>query len=238
MKQVAIYLTNTDDSAFADNHPDDAEKVAAALRAVGADFAFSLFNVTKGVFPEDPLAFDAVILTGSPAYVDDDFGWIARTLDDIRKIETARIPMVGLCFGHQAIIAALGGEVAKRDFWIFGATGFTVADHRSWMQPAQPEMRLYAANKAQAVVLPEGMELIGSGANCPIAVTCKGDHVFTTQFHPEMSDSFIAALVEEYRGYLGPEVSEKADSSLTDGANGDVFMTWIKNFIELERGEG
>ncbi len=236
MKQVAIYLTNTDDSAFAARWPDDAEKVIAGLRAVGADYAFSVFDVTKGTFPNDPTSFDAVILTGSPAYVDDDEGWIARMLDDIRTIAAARVPMIGLCFGHQAIIAALGGKISKRDFWIFGAAEFTVAEHRDWMEPACGSMRLYAANLAQADAVPDGMQVLAGSPDCPIAMTCMGQHVFTTQFHPEMTDSFIADLVEEYAADLGDETATKSRGGLAGGADGPVFLSWVRNFIDLPRG--
>ncbi len=235
-KQVAIYMTNTDDSDFAQRHPDDVEKVTTSLRDVGADFDFIKYEVMKGEFPADPTRFDAVILTGSPAYVDDPEGWIARLLEDIRVMVAARTPLVGLCFGHQAIIAALGGQVSKRDFWIFGATGCTVTGRRPWMQPPLKDMRLYAANSAQADRLPDGMQLLATSGICPIAMTCFEDHVFTTQFHPEMSDEFVAALVEEYDDFLGAEVAQASRESLTGGAHGSIFMTWVRQFIELERG--
>lgn len=236
MKHVAIYLTNTDKSVFAARHPSDAGKVIDALKGVGAEFRFSVFDVTTGDFPDDPLAFDAVILTGSPAYVDDDDAWIARVLHDIRRIEAARVPLVGLCFGHQAIIAALGGEVRRKGSWIFGAADMDVTQTRRWMRQAPAAIRLYAANSAQAFALPAGMELLGTSADCPIAMACLDEHVFTTQFHPEMSDEFIAALVEEYRDYLGPDIAGRAAASLEGGADSALFMSWVRNFIEMERG--
>lgn len=235
MKHVAIYLTNTDTSAFAARHTSDAQKVVEALQAVGADFRFQVFDVTKGDFPADPLAFDAVILTGSPAYVDDADGWIARLMDDIRAIEAAKVPLVGLCFGHQAIVAALGGKVQRKDFWIFGAAPVQVVATRRWMPDAPAAFRLYAANSAQASALPKGMDLLGSSPNCPIAMAGLDEHVFTTQFHPEMSDSFIAALVAEYRDYLGPDVASRADASLAGGADSALFMAWVRDFIEMDR---
>ncbi|MCB1366362.1 MAG: type 1 glutamine amidotransferase [Rhodobacteraceae bacterium] len=236
MKHVAIYLTNTDNSEFAARHPSDAEKVMHALNAVGADFRYTILDVTRGAFPADPLAFDAVILTGSPAYVDDGDAWIARLLDDIRKIEAARVPLVGLCFGHQAIVAALGGEVRRKGAWIFGAAALSVTATRRWMGDAPATIRLYAANSAQAVRLPDGMDLLGTSPDCPVAMACLGEHVFTTQFHPEMSDDFIAALVAEYRDYLGPEVADRAGDSLKGGADSALFMAWVRDFIAMERG--
>ena len=69
MKRVAIYHNNTDRSDFALSQPEtDAEKVVLRLREAGADYDFTIFEPTEGDFPEDPTVFDAVILTGSPAF--------------------------------------------------------------------------------------------------------------------------------------------------------------------------
>jgi GMP synthase-like glutamine amidotransferase len=236
MKNVAIYLTNTDRSAFAARHSSDALKVIARLEGVGARYNFTIFDVTEGEFPTDPNAYDAVIITGSPAYVDDGDEWIGHLTKDIVAITNAKTPLIGLCFGHQAIMAALGGKVARKDFWIFGAEEFALHNSRPWMQPAAQTLKLYAANKAQVAELPDGFDLLGGSQACPIAVTALGNHVFTTQFHPEMDDGFIAALIEEYAEYLGPEVADAAFGSIEVPADGPIFGQWMRDFIDLPRG--
>ena len=39
--------------------------------------------------------------------------WVTRLLAEIRALAEARTPLLGVCFGHQAIAKALGGDVAK-----------------------------------------------------------------------------------------------------------------------------
>lgn len=236
MKRVAIYHNNTDRSAFALGQPEtDADKVVLRLREAGADYDCTVFEVTEGQFPADPTAYDAVVLTGSPAFIDDEGGWITRELADIRSLDAARVPLIGLCFGHQAIVAALGGEVGRVDRWIFGATDFDIAAARPWMTPAPDHLRLYAANLAQAKTLPPGFDLLGGSSRCPIALAAKGDHIFTTQFHPEMDDRFIADLVEEYAGDMGADVEAEARLSLQKTAQGALYFQWIRRFIEMDR---
>jgi GMP synthase-like glutamine amidotransferase len=235
MKKIAIYLTNTDRSAFAARHESDAAKVVARLKGVGADYDFTIYDVTEGAFAPDPTAYDAVIITGSPAYVDDGDDWIGHLQTDIRKLADAKTPMIGLCFGHQAIMAALGGTVSRKDFWIFGGAEATVNESRDWMQPAVKDIKLYAANKAQVSQLPLGFDLLGSTPNCPIAIAALDQHIFTTQFHPEMDDSFIAALLDEYAGHLGPETATQARASIQTPAEGALFGQWMRNFIDLPR---
>lgn len=235
MKNIAIYLTNTDRSDFAARHPNDAEKVIQLLRVAKAEYAYTIYDVTKEEIPDEGKVYDAVILTGSPAFIDDDDRWIELVLDEIRRLNAMRTPMVGLCFGHQAIIHALGGRVDKMDEWLFGAAQFEIRNTPEWMSPPKRDMKLYAANKAQATSLPRGMEVLGGAPECPFALTQLGDHILTTQFHPEMSDGFIAALVEQYSGYLGEELTAVANEQINGGADGALFGQWVRNFIDMRR---
>ena len=235
MTRIAIYLTNTDRSAFAARHEDDAQKVIRRLRGVGAEYDFAVFDVTEGVFAEEPTGFDGVILTGSPAFVDEGHRWIPRLLEHVRQMAAAKTPLIGLCFGHQAIAAALGGRVERRAGWIFGAASFAVHAHRGWMRPPAETLRLYAANRAQVAALPPGFDLLGGSETCPIALTALGDHVFSTQFHPEMEAGFIAALLAEHAGALGPEVARAARDSLRRPAEGETFGRWMREFLEMPR---
>lgn len=235
MKKIAIYLTNTDRSDFAARQGSDALKVVARLKEVGADYRFTIFDVTLGEFPSDPTAFDGVIVTGSPAYVDDGDEWISHLIRDIQILVAAKTPLIGLCFGHQAIMDALGGTVERKDFWIFGGTDMPISQTRPWMVPAAKNIKLYAANKAQVSKLPPGFDLLGGSKICPIALTALGDHVFTTQFHPEMDDFFIAELIDEYADYLGQETTQSSRASIKTPAEGELFGQWMRNFIELPR---
>lgn len=64
----------------------------------------------------DPRAFDIIVPLGSVrgVYEHDVIGsWIHREIDMLRAADEAGVPMLGVCFGAQAITAALGGTVEK-----------------------------------------------------------------------------------------------------------------------------
>ena len=66
-------------------------------------------------FP-DPLAFDAVVPMGAAwsVYDHDSIGtWIGDELDFLRRAHAASVPALGICFGGQALAAALGGKVVR-----------------------------------------------------------------------------------------------------------------------------
>lgn len=52
------------------------------------------------------------MVTEHDAFADDE--WIVRLVDYVRKAyETTDVALVGICFGHQIIARALGGEVRR-----------------------------------------------------------------------------------------------------------------------------
>jgi len=61
----------------------------------------------------DPETAAAFIITGSASSVTERAPWMLRTEEYVRRIVAAEVPLLGICFGHQLIGQALGGEVAK-----------------------------------------------------------------------------------------------------------------------------
>ena len=55
--------------------------------------------------------FAGVIVTGSGAMVTDRHDWSERTAAWLGEAAQAGLPLLGICYGHQLIAHALGGEV-------------------------------------------------------------------------------------------------------------------------------
>jgi len=231
--QLAILMTNTDESTFAQAHPKDGEKFAALIHAVRPDWSCEVFAVKDGAFPEDLSSFDGVMITGSPASVHDGEPWIVRLLELIREIVATGIPLFGACFGHQAIALALGGTVETNPGgWVFGLIKSDIVDPAPWMAPLGPELAQYGAHIEQVTELPQGARVLIGSAPCPVGGFAIGEKVYTTQNHPEMRPGFIAALVEEYAGKLPADVIDAARASLASKADYESFAETIARFFE------
>lgn len=229
---LAILMTNTDESAFSQVWPKDGEKFSALVQELRPDWSTEVFAVKDGVFPQDIGRFDGVMITGSPASVRDDAPWVTRLFEMIREIDSKEVPLFGACFGHQAIAVALGGAVGRNpEGWVHGYVEVVATTDLPWA--AQPEkIGLYASHIEQVTVLPEACEVVAQGPGCPMSGFIKGRRIFTTQYHPEMSDDFIAALVEECLDYVGEQVTEAARASLAHKADRDVFVGQLIGFFE------
>jgi GMP synthase-like glutamine amidotransferase len=209
--KIAVLLTNTDTSGFSKRFPDDGQKVVAKLRGLRPQWHYEVFAVKDGLFPSSVHDFDAYVLTGSPASVNDDVAWIHRLMVFIQELDAAGLPTIGLCFGHQAIAKALGGKVGRpvttdNAGWGLGFARTEFIETAAWMNPPQASICLLASHGEQVLELAPGTRVIGKNAFCPVASFAKDKHILTTEYHPEMSIQFMGELVEYLSKKLPDEV--------------------------------
>jgi GMP synthase-like glutamine amidotransferase len=229
---IAVLATNTDYSAFAARHPRDVEKFRVLLHGVRPEWKVTAFDLPRGEFPTELQGFDGFLIGGSPSSVHDEDPWIERLFTLIRAAHAAGVPLAGACFGHQAIAKALGGAVGRNPGpFVLGTAETLVTSPAPWMEPVA-RFRLAAAHGEQVLRLPPGAEVVGITPGCKAACYRIGGTVFATQYHPEMTPDFVAALVEEFAPKFPAEVGETARASLLHGTEGPRFAEWIARFFE------
>jgi GMP synthase-like glutamine amidotransferase len=221
---LAVLMTNTDESDFAQAHPKDGQKFQAMIHTVRPDWQVTVFSVKDGVFPAENARFDGWIIGGSPASVHDPEVWIERLFGLIRRLVAEGQPVFGACFGHQAVAMALGGVVGRNPGgWVFGLTE-TVMEGQT--------CRLYAAHVEQVLSLPPRAQALGGNADCAVGSYAIGERVLCTQYHPEMTHEFATALVQEYAPKLPADVAAQAEASLDQRADSPWIAERIARFFE------
>ena len=154
-------------------------------------------DARNGELPETASDFDAYLITGSRASVYDDEPWIDDLSAFVRDVADAGAPLVGICFGHQLLAHALGGEVRKAETgWGVGPHEVTIEAPEPWMEPGPLRPRLQYMHQDQVVRLPEGGQVIGASDHCPVAMLRVGDRLLGMQAHPEFSTAFVEALLD------------------------------------------
>lgn len=194
----------------------------------GHGFEFQTWAVVDGAFPDGPDAADGWIITGSKHGAYEDHDWIPPLEELIRKIDAAKRPMAGICFGHQIIAQALGGKVAKFD-------GGWAVGHVTYEQDGQP-VTLNAWHQDQVVTRPKSARVLAGNDFCENGILAYGDHIWTVQPHPEFSNSFVQGLIEKRgRGVVPDPILEHAAAGLSTPVDNLKIATFLAEFLKKER---
>lgn len=204
------------------------------MTLLGRDaFDWREFAADEGDYPETPEACDAYIVTGSAAGVYESDPWISQLMDFLRAAK-GRAKLVGVCFGHQAMAQAFGGQVIKSPKgWGIGAHDYAVRSREPWMDDAAT-IRLPASHQDQVVTLPPGAEVLAASDFTPMgALVWRDQPAISIQLHPEFEPAYAKALIEARRGRV--YVDAQADAAIaTYGGADDRSRVggWIRRFLE------
>jgi GMP synthase-like glutamine amidotransferase len=209
------------------------------LGQAGRDLEFAAYSWVRGQMPASIYDCDGWLISGSRYGVYDNLDWMAPLQDFIRELAQTQLPLIGVCFGHQIVAAALGGEVVKSDRgWGVGAHTYRVDKNFPWMREPAPKLTMYAFHQDQVVTLPPSAEVFLSSDFCPYAGLCYGDSIISVQAHPEFEEAYERALLELFSGNVSPaEVAQTALAAMDAGAIADVHLlaNWFAEFF-LARG--
>jgi GMP synthase-like glutamine amidotransferase len=136
------------------------------------------------VFPDD--GYDLVVLMGSPwsVYEDRVQGWLQPELSFIRRRIESGKPVLGICFGAQAMSAALGGSVRHADRPEYGWTSISSSTQEISDGP------WFQFHHDQFTLPPGAVELARNESGVQAFRTGRS---LATQFHPEMSGELLAS---------------------------------------------
>ena len=216
--------------------PDFGEYPDMFIRLLRADpsVSFSVWDVEEGCHPSESEidAVDGFIITGSKSSVYDDKQWIRDLEALIQKLHAKRKKMVGICFGHQIIAKALGGEVSKSDKgWGVGIHTYDL-DKAPFAGADDGQLKLVVSHQDQVHELPPGARNVVSNAHCENAGFVIGDHIFTLQGHPEFIDEYSEVIMSLRYDMIGADrVAEGRASLQQHDHEGDRVASWMLSFL-------
>jgi GMP synthase-like glutamine amidotransferase len=191
------------------------------------------YAVDEGELPASPTECDGYLITGSSAGVYEPLPWIGPAMDFLRAAK-GQAALVGVCFGHQLMAQAFGGQVVKSPKgWGVGEHVYELMRAEPWIDEPPLRVRLPASHQDQVVEKPPGAEVVFASEFTPFAgLVWPGDRAISMQPHPEFDPAFAMSLIEHRRGDPYPDAQADAAIASYSGADDRIRVGgWIQNFL-------
>lgn len=192
---------------------------------------YAVADARTGALPPSMEGVAAVVITGSSANVPDREPWMLRTEAWLRDVVGGGVPVFGICFGHQILAQALGGEVIRNP------RGREIGTKTIARRADDP---IFAGLPSEIVANVTHVDTVGrlpkdavSLASSPLednhairfTETCYG-----VQFHPEIDAEIMRGYIDTRREILA---SEGIDPDRLGAAvqAGEAGSETLRNFV-------
>ncbi len=199
------------------------------------DRSVEVVRPTRARPPVDPTAYSGVVVSGSAACLPDGVPWAAPVIELVRRTVVAGVPYLGVCFGHQLLGEALGGDgnVRKMGRPEVGWKDVDVDDPADpLLGDLAPRFRIFISHEDEVGVAPDGVTVIARSADCAVqAMRVEGRRAWGVQFHAEMGLDEARALLHR-RATKHPELgldpaAELGLAETADDVAPELFARWL-----------
>lgn len=180
--------------------------------------------------------YSGVVVTGSPSMVTDEDYWIKSLLTWTRDAVEQNFPYFGICFGHQVLGKALGGEVN------YNAKGMEVGTHRILLHSSALTDPLFInlpsyfsahlVHRQSVISPPDNATILASNEHDSHQAFRVGQSAWGVQFHPEFTQEVMREYLVEMKEQLKNESLDF--SQLCNNISSTPFPQQIlNNFFKL-----
>ena len=165
------------------------------------------------VFDGEPLpapdASRVAVITGSWAMVTDRLPWSEAAAEWIRQAMAMGMSLFGVCYGHQLMSHALGGEVEwhpkGREVGSQAIHLHPSASNDMLLSTLPREFPAHLTHMQTVSRLPEGALALASSAHDQHQIVRYGPNAMSTQFHPEFTPAIAADMIRQRNAVLTEE---------------------------------
>ncbi len=194
-----------------------------------------------------------IILSGGPCSVYDHDAPVAD-----QRVFSLGLPVLGICYGLQYMVHALGGKVRAADKREYGHADVEVRRSSCLFSGLPQKLSVWMSHGDEAVELPPGFHLVASSPNAVAAIEAPERKMWAVQFHPEVHHTqsgtailrnfalvicgakptwtpqhFIDATIANVRQTVG---NGRALCALSGGVDSAVAATLVDRALRDEKG--
>ncbi|XP_047318453.1 gamma-glutamyl peptidase 5-like [Impatiens glandulifera] len=183
-----------------------------------------VFRVAFDEFPDENEIgnYDGFVITGSCNDAHGNEPWIRRLLTLLAKLDSMKIKVLGICFGHQILGRAVGGKTGRaKSGWDIGLRTIQLSSSTSSLFNSLqiPNMlSVVEVHQDEVWELPSTAEVLAWSNKTGIEMFRYGDHIMGIQGHPEYTNDILLHLID--RLLLNNKITESYAQELKNGVNG------------------
>ena len=196
-----------------------------------------------------------IVLSGGPSSVYDRDAPVAD-----QQVFSLGLPVLGICYGLQYMVHALGGKVRPADKREYGHAQVEVNDAGSRLFEGLPKtLNVWMSHGDEAEELPAGFQLTAKSPHAVAAIEDPAQKMWAVQFHPEVhhtplgndilrnfalnicgakptwtAQHFIDATIEQVRAQIG---NGRAICALSGGVDSSVAAVLVDRALRDASGE-
>lgn len=183
-----------------------------------------------------PDAIGALVITGSSALVTDRLPWSEAAAAWLPEVLRRDVPVLGICYGHQLLAHALGGEVGMnprgREIGTIEVELSPEGARDPLFAELGPRLCVSASHRQSVLALPEGARRLAGNDADPNQAFALGERVWGVQFHPEWDHEVARVYVEERAEALLEEGLDPT-ALLARGRASDDGAAILRRFAQL-----
>lgn len=162
--------------------------------------SWDFFRVAHGEFPSDDEIgeFDGFVITGSCNDAHGNDLWICKLLNLLKKIDSMKKKVLGICFGHQILGRSLGGTIERATTgWDIGVTAVNLSMSKQFNNLKLPAfLQVIECHRDEIRELPPKAEVMAWSNKTGIEMFRYGDHIMGIQGHPEYTKDILLHLID------------------------------------------
>lgn len=237
--KIGILETGEVHEDLVEKHGDYPSMFVKLLQKKSPAAEFFIVRVCNGDPLGKPGDADGWIITGSRHGVYDDLPWIEPLKVFLRESIAKKIPVAGICFGHQILAEAMGGKAEKSSKgWGLGVHKYAIKNAPAWLDDVSESFTGHALHQDQVTEQPPNTTVIASSDFCELAALVYGDlenpDAISVQPHPEFSSDFVGDLIDvRLSGIVPEDVEAQARNSLGQPVHNEEWGGWINQFLAM-----
>jgi GMP synthase (glutamine-hydrolysing) len=179
-----------------------------------------------------------VVVTGSHSMVTERRDWSERAAEWLRENVRAGVPVLGICYGHQLLAHALGGEVGDnpngREFGTVEVALEEDAREDELLGGLPRIVRVHVGHAQSVLELPPDAVRLAANAWDPNQAARFAPAAWGVQFHPEFDAEIVRSYVNHFEYLLRAEGQDtgRLRASVSDTPFGGTIL---RQFARLTR---